>query len=67
VVRPSQVSENREPRRLQLLMTWSPASRTFRFHFMVADAYALQVTEPSPVIKLEGDCLVLKILGRPIL
>jgi hypothetical protein len=48
-------------------MTWSFASRTFRFHFIVAEAVAFHVTDPWPVMKLEGDCFALKILGRPVL
>lgn len=65
-VRPSQVSENVEPRRFQpLIMLWS-ASRTRRLHFMVAEAVALQVTEPCPVMNLRGFCFALKIFGRPV-
>jgi hypothetical protein len=40
--------------------------RTWSFHFIEADAVALQLTEPWPVMKLWGFCLALKIFGRPV-
>ncbi len=66
-VRPSHVRRKVEPWRFQLLMMWFPPSRTRRFQFIVAEAGAFQVTEPRPVMKLEGDCFGLNILGRPSL
>ena len=66
-VRPSQVSANVGPLLPpHPLTTWSCASRTWSFHFMVAEALACQVTDPWPVIKLPGFCLGSKIFGRPV-
>jgi hypothetical protein len=47
-----------QPCRFQPLTTPSFSFRTCSFHFIEADAVALQLTEPWPVMKFWGFCFV---------